>query len=758
MANDLALSTGLVSGIDSGALVEALTIRQRETIKIQERKQHELTISKEEYQSIHSALSSLEEAAVNVSFESTFSRKTAKVGDEDLLGATANTSAEAANYQLSISQLATRHRVASDIQSSMTSPLLSEDATIQLNGVSLTVSAGANLNDLKTGINSLRSQTGVSAEIIDKRLILSSVDTGTENSMEIMDADGELLQSIGILNDPSSSGFGEANAKGQALRSVTIDDWRFAPGTFNINGAEFTLGGGETFNDLADMINNSGVEGLTAEGVGTRILIYSDGQPLNLQDVEGNTTRILQDVHYEESDSLGALNLNGKSLFINGQQIDFTTETTAEEVMDRINAKGISGVKATVAPDSSRLRIYSEPNINLNISGTAAADFGAFTSRIPSDPSFQWDYFNDVDETININGEDVVIPAYSSMTQIYSAINAVSGDSGVTASIVDGTELNFNSSDTIVIGDVSGSFAERTGLLSSSFKNELKTPQDAIFTINGVQATRSSNIITDVVENLTLELKSTGSSTLNIQNDSDTARTAIENFIERYNAAIELIDEKVRAKKDYNLKYLAEEERENLDAEALAEKEDELRKQVLAGDPLLQRAYNTLRQFSYMRVEGPDGINSLSKMGISTGAIGSNPAETRIGKLQIADESKFKAALENNLDQVKTFFTRTDENNPKGQGIGERLKVEIRRFTSFSGLLTQKAGRPGQAVSNSLIDKEIAGLTLDILNKNRSLLKYQESLLLTFQNMESSLQTLQNQSNAIAQAGSTGGF
>ena len=42
----LALSTGLLSGIDSGQLVEAMTARQKIPIQSQEVKQHELRIKR----------------------------------------------------------------------------------------------------------------------------------------------------------------------------------------------------------------------------------------------------------------------------------------------------------------------------------------------------------------------------------------------------------------------------------------------------------------------------------------------------------------------------------------------------------------------------------------------------------------------------------------------------------------------------------------------------------------------------------------
>jgi len=68
----LALSTGLLSGIDSAQLVDAMTARQKIPIQAQEVKQHELRIKKEEYQSVNSAVFGVEDSLLQLSLNSTF--------------------------------------------------------------------------------------------------------------------------------------------------------------------------------------------------------------------------------------------------------------------------------------------------------------------------------------------------------------------------------------------------------------------------------------------------------------------------------------------------------------------------------------------------------------------------------------------------------------------------------------------------------------------------------------------------------------
>lgn len=755
MSNDLRLGTGLVSGIDSAALVDALTARQKEPMNIAERKQYELKIQKEEYQSIFSSISALEDVALQLSLSATFNRKTVKSSNETVATAAATTAAELGSYDLNVTQLAEAHRVASDAVTSVTDSLTSADKTFKLNGISVTVQSGTSLSSLRTALNGLKAQTGVQADIINKQLVLTSGKTGLANSITMEDTSGTFLRDIGILADNTTSSIGPDDALGSSLRTVTLGDWQFAPGSMTINGKEIILSGGETFAQLGAKIQDANIPGLNMEILSTRLVFHSEDGMLEISDTSGINASALKEVHFMQSSALGTLNLAGKSLIVNGEQIDFTTETTAQEVADKFNAAQVNGVRASIAPGSNRLRIYSDPGLTINIGGDAAPEFGAFTLQTPTTPALEWEHYNNEESIISVNGEEVTIPAYARLTQIRNAINTKTPDSGVTATLNAGV-LQLNSTGPLNVLDVQGSLAQIIGI-QSGFKNELKSAKDAELTINGVSVSRAENTITDALEEVTISLKGLGTTQLNITNDTDTAKTAVMNFVESYNQTIELIDSKLRAKKDYQIRGITEEQKEKMSKEDIEKLDEDLRNQALAGDPLLQRAYNLLRSFSYNRVQGLTGINSLSALGISTGSFGSTPEQTRIGKLQIVDQEKFDTALNDKLSEVRDFFTRKDEGLTNSQlGIGERLKLELRKFTGFDGLLTRKAGRPGQTVSSSLIDRQIASLSLEILNKNRSLLKYQESLLLTFQNMESALSQLQGQSNALSQ--SSGGL
>ena len=484
----LALSTGLLSGIDSAQLVDAMTARQKIPIQAQEVKQHELRIKKEEYQSVNAAVFAVEDSLLQLSLNSTFNQKRAKFSTEDIIKVTPTTDSTPATYEIVVSQLAKANKIASNQQTGTDAVVNTEETTISINGTSLILGTDTNLGQLKDSINSIASTTNVTAQIMDNRIILESSVTGAGNDMALVDETGTLFADLGL----------------------------------------------------------------------------------------------------------------------------------------------------------------------------------------------------------------------------------VSGGS-----------------------------------------NELQVAQDAQFTIDGLSVSRSTNKFNDVVSELNFELQNTGSTSVDIDFDTDNTRTKVEDFVEKFNSAIELIYNKVNAERDFKLKGLNKDELESMSQEQIDEREDSMREQILSSDSLLQGLYNKLRSISYSIVESSGEFGGLNDIGISTGKVGSNKDQTKIGRLVIYDETKFSEALDSKMESVRLLFNSekaTEEESDKKVGLAERFKLDLREYTEYNGILTRKAGRPDQP-SASLIDIEIGNIQADILFKNRNLLKYQETLLQTFTNMETSLAKLQEQSSALTQAG-----
>lgn len=135
-----------------------------------------------------------------------------------------------------------------------------------------------------------------------------------------------------------------------------------------------------------------------------------------------------------------------------------------------------------------------------------------------------------------------------SLSEIATAINKQNATSGIKATVLkvsdSSYELILTSSETgqtISVGDPDG-VLQSLGVIDEegAFADELQTAQNAIFTVDGVTITRSTNDINDVIDGVTFYLYSTTTDNQSItveigQNLSD-IKSAVIAFVDAYNA------------------------------------------------------------------------------------------------------------------------------------------------------------------------------------------------------------------------------
>lgn len=126
---------------------------------------------------------------------------------DNVLAVTVDDDAELGVYTLTVTQLATSHKVASTEQSSKTDALgLSGSFTLVAGdgtASTVTVTESTTLTSLASSINALSSTTGVTATLMKTSdsgytLVLASADTG--ESITVTDGDG-VLASLGVVDD-----------------------------------------------------------------------------------------------------------------------------------------------------------------------------------------------------------------------------------------------------------------------------------------------------------------------------------------------------------------------------------------------------------------------------------------------------------------------------------------------------------------------------------------------------------------------------
>ena len=203
--------------------------------------------------------------------------------------------------------------------------------------------------------------------------------------------------------------------------------------------------------------------------------------------------------------------------------------------------------------------------------------------------------------------------------------------------------------------------AEKAFTVSSSDNSlnftSLQTATDANLNVNGVNFTRGSNSINDIVTGVTLNLLSTttGAATLGVNQNNQFAKANIVDFVASYNEA--------------------KTEMANLSSSELDG--------PLSGDSIFRSLERNLRSAMVDTSSTPGtNIRMLSDMGISI---------NRYGVLEL-DEQKLDQALTNNYsDIVKVFSANTDDQSTTSSnpaGIAGDIEKIISDVTGSQGYFT----------------------------------------------------------------------
>jgi flagellar hook-associated protein 2 len=246
----------------------------------------------------------------------------------------------------------------------------------------------------------------------------------------------------------------------------------------------------------------------------------------------------------------------------------------------------------------------------------------------------------------------------ASLQGTVSAINAAK--LGVTAEIVD-TGVAGDRYRIQLIGETG---AEQAFSLTSdddsiSFSS-VQAATDAQLNVNGINFTRSTNVIDDVLTgvSLTVNTVTDGAANLNISQDNSQARANIVDFVAIYNEA------------QRQMKDLAN---SSIDG-------------ALAGDSIFRSLTSSLRNIVLgSSSSGSGDISNLSDMGISV---------ARTGEL-VVDDAKLDDALANSYsDVIQMFSANTDDQSTSSSDVaglaGDITKLITDATDSDSYLVTQQ--------------------------------------------------------------------
>ena len=341
---------------------------------------------------------------------------------------------------------------------------------------------------------------------------------------------------------------------------------------------------------------------------------------------------------------------------------DFNTFTMSNSQVSAFSATSTTSARA----GSNNITVSQIAQEQRSVSNAFASETNAFNA-------------NPITVSITVGSSsqtttDITV-ADASLQGTVSAINAA--NLGVTAEIVD----TGAASDRYRIQLIGETGAEKAFTLTSSDSalsfSSVQTASDAQLNVNGVDFTRSSNVIDDVLTGVTLSLNTvtSGTANLSINQDNSQARANIVDFVAIYNEA---------------QRQLKELSNSSIGGE-------------LAGDSIFRSLTSSLRSLVLGTSSSASGnISNLSDMGISV---------SRTGELNV-DDTKLDNALANNYaDLVKMFSANTDDqtaSSTAAAGLAGDISNLIADATDANSyLLTQQ---DTLADANSAREEELSDL------------------------------------------------
>lgn len=206
---------------------------------------------------------------------------------------------------------------------------------------------------------------------------------------------------------------------------------------------------------------------------------------------------------------------------------------------------------------------------------------------------------------------------------------------------------------------------------------QTRAADNAAFKVNGLVITRSSNIVTDAIAGVTLNLAKLGTTSVAISKNTGATSTAINAFVKTYNDAVKQL--------------------QSASAYDAANK----RASVLTGDGTARNIGTELRTLVQTSVSGiGGGIATLSDIGI---------ALQKDGTL-VVDSAKLTAALADPAKDVASLFSSTTAGNT---GIAVRFYDALDGIVGSSGLIVSRTN--GIAASIKDIGKQRDALQLRLV-------------------------------------------
>ena len=384
------------------------------------------------------------------------------------------------------------------------------------------------------------------------------------------------------------------------------------------------------------------------------------------------------------------------------------TNNSLEGIMQAINDAD-AGVSAAIINDGTdnpyRLVLTGE---------TVATDF-SMTSTLPSfngDVSAQLqsggfssqsaDYFGGGTLDLSTGNTITLSKSANSLTDIKAAINAETGTTGVTASIVadgDNFVLSLDNGATITATNFSGGY-------DSLAVSETQPATQAHIRVDTTDIYSDSNTLTEAIPGLSLDLTTAAegkTTSISVSLDEAAIKSQVEDFVKGYNDVMSFIGSQAKSE----------------DSEA----------GILGGDVAMNGVKRRLQSLLTTTINNTGNYSALSQLGL----------ETQKDGTLIIDSDTLTDAIQNNLDGMEKLLVGEGET----EGIAVKFQNYLEGVTSSTDGLLATNKKSTEATFNRIDDR--------IQTMEDRLAKKEETMRKKFSAMEKLVSGMNNQSSFLTQ-------
>ena len=395
---------GTNSGLDTNALIEAeLAVLQARNTPLTTQQTY-YKQEKDAWTSLKSNMSTFTNTLDQLK-KLDFNSKQVKLGQTGYAEITASQDAIQGNYNLTIQQIATNHKVMSDKVQDPKKPLGIE-GTVKINGEDFAFTQDMTMNDVANKIN--KGDYKTDAVVINGHLILTSRETGEANKLVFTEGVGNTPTAVSSdattaaarvvgAPDPGTNNYvfnvTQLASKQQNLSDAVADV--NAPlgynGSFDVGGATVSFSASDSLQDVVNNINGSSSSATATIENGKLVLTgknTGNGNGFALDSFSGDSQQFFESIGMVNPD--GTFKTTVSSAADASYTIDGASYTSSDNIARQVNGVEVDLLKAN-GTDTTITTRESNGNILESLGILTSAGTYKNETQIAKDAQFEID-------------------------------------------------------------------------------------------------------------------------------------------------------------------------------------------------------------------------------------------------------------------------------------------------------------------------------------------------------------------------------